>query len=180
MAAAAATALAAVNVLAVQVLAGEHVEEETRTDADCQIDGVMPPAGEQPDPLSQVQRVIEARQPVAPHTAHVEGRDHRTRNVAGVEEEEGDVPNGEVHPGAQELRRQGQLRGAAEQATAGEHHESGDGSARPLLGEDGPQDVGGLHRDEHLHMTRSHVPFSMDSAMAALANYSGDQEGVAI
>lgn len=181
LAAAAATVVATVDVLAVQVPAGEHVEEETGTDADSQVNGVMPSAREQPDALQQVECVVERRQPAPSHAAHIHGRDYRAGDMPGVEEEEGHVPHGEVHPGAQELRRQGQLRGAAEQATAGEHHERGDGGAGPLLGEDGPQNVGGLHRDEHLHMTRSHVPVSMDSVMATLAtsgNCSGDQVAI--
>lgn len=180
MAAAAATAVAAVDILAVQVPAGEHVEEEARADADGQVNGVMPSAREQPDALRQVERVVERRQPASSHAAHVDGRDHRAGDMPGVEEEEGHVPHGEVHPGPQELRRQGQLRGAAEQAAAGEHHQRGNGSTRPLLGEDGPQDVCGLHRDEHLHMTRSHVTFRMDSVMATLAtsNCSGDRVAI--
>jgi hypothetical protein len=99
--------------------------------------------------------VVEPRQNEPALAAHVGGRDHRAGDVAGEEEEEGDVADGEVHPGAQEVGGQRQLRGAAEHAPAGEHHERGDGGAGPALAEDRPQDVGRLHRDEHLHVGRS-------------------------
>ena len=139
------------GVLAVQVPAGEHVEEEAGADADGEVDGVVAPAGEQPDALEQVERVVEARHAAAPRAAHVLGGDHRAGDVAGEEEEDGDVAAGEVHSGAQELGRQRQLRGAAERAAAGEHHHRRHGGARPALAEDRPQDVRRLHRHEHLH-----------------------------
>lgn len=142
------------SVLAVKVPPGERVEEDPRADADGQVDGVVSPAREQPDPLQYVERVVEPRQRDPALAAHVGGGDDRAGDVAGEEEEEGDVADGEVHPGAEELARQRQLRGAAEHAPAGEHHERGDGGAGPALAEDGPQDVGRLHRDEHLHVKR--------------------------
>jgi hypothetical protein len=142
-------------VLGVEVPSGEHVEEDPRSDADGQVDGVVSPARQQPDPLERVERVVEARQRQPALAAHVGGRDDRARDVAREEEEEGDVADGEVHPGPQELLRQRELGGAAQRAPAGEHHERGDGGARPLLAEDGPQDVRRLHRDEDLRVRTS-------------------------
>jgi len=134
----------------VEVPPGDRVEEDPGPDANGQVDGVVAPAREQPDHLEQVERVVEPREREPALAAHVGGRDDGAGDVAREEEEEGDVAHGEVHPGPQELLRQRELRGAAEHAPAGEHHERRDGGARPLLGEDGPQDVPRLHRDEHL------------------------------
>lgn len=151
-----ALAAAAVRVLAVavhdvEVPPGDRVEEDPGPDANGEVDGVVSPAREQPDPLEHVERVVEPCQRDPPLAAHVSSRDHRAGDVAREEEEEGDVAHGEVHPRAQELRRQRELRGAAEHAPAGEHHERGDSGPGTLLDEDGPQDVPRLHRDEHLH-----------------------------
>jgi hypothetical protein len=143
------------SVLGVEVPSGERVEEDPRADADGQVDGVVSPAREQPDPLQHVERVVEPREREPALAPHVGGRDHGAGDVAREEEEEGDVADGEVHPGAQELGWQRQLRGAAEHPAAGEHHERGDGGAGPALAEDRPQDVGRLHRDEDLHVERS-------------------------
>jgi hypothetical protein len=143
------------SVLGVEVPPRERVEENPRADTDGQVDGVVPPAREQPGPLQRVERVVEARQGDPALAAHVGGRDHRAGDVAGEEEEEGDVADGEVHPGAEEVAGQRQLRGAAEHTPAGEHHERGDGGAGPALAEDRPQDVGRLHHDEDLHVERS-------------------------
>jgi hypothetical protein len=148
--------VAAIAVLGVEVPSGERVEEDARANANSQVNGVVSPAREQPDHLEHVERVEEARQRQPPLAPHVGRRDHRARDVAREEEEEGDVAHGEVHPGAQELLRQRELGGAAQHAPASEHHERGDGRAGPLLGEDGPQDVRRLHRDEDLqaHVSR--------------------------
>jgi len=145
----------AVAVLGVEVPPGERVEEDPGPDADSQVDGVVSPAREQPDRLEHVERVVEARERRPSLAAHVGGRDHRARDVAREEEEEGDVAHGEVHPGPQELLGQRQLRGAAQHAPAGEHHQRRDGRPRPLLRQDRPQDVRRLHRDEDLH-ARAH------------------------
>ncbi|WVZ79453.1 hypothetical protein U9M48_027029 [Paspalum notatum var. saurae] len=113
-------ALAAVNgVPGVEVPPGDRVEQDARADSDGEVDGVVPPAREQPDHLQHVERVEEARERDPALAAHVGGGDDGAGDVAREEEEEGDVADGEVHAGAQELARQRQLRGAAEHAPAG-------------------------------------------------------------
>lgn len=82
--------------LALLVLAGERIEQDTSTHTNSQINGVVASCHQQPHPLKQIEHVEGPCQLVPLHSTHVERCDHRPGNVPREEEEERHVADRKI------------------------------------------------------------------------------------
>lgn len=88
---------------ALLIFFGEHVEEDAGAHPRRQVDGIVTPCCQQPEDLQKVEGVERRRHGLPARPPHVQRGDDRPRDVAGEEEEEGDVAHREVNARAQKL-----------------------------------------------------------------------------